>query len=357
MNILKYLFLDVQYNCTYKNEIIEVSAVSTDHDGAIKNTFSRLVRPDHLDKVSPKLLKKMEISSRVLKRSVDIHAVMNTFRETYPKFDILIMWDIKMYDIFISKMTRYNIDIPQHKFLSLKEIIKSVDIQYYDSMTMQDASFIYDVYKVSNIERSRNNVQTIVSIFNVVRKLYLNKYMRGEITAFRKIPHSDIIHTSDCHYIHGKSEVEMVALSEVFTGKRFCKICSKKNRFPILPMRDISHKNFNRGILEMCSQYKMTANFDDENNIVIINSGIAYWKIYHSNGNIVDLYHENYHLIKATHFKCTCVEVRWDIGFHRQKAKLSSVAEAIRYIHDHDTRFKKKNKSISTYHCSVTYDK
>lgn len=348
---MRYLFVDVQYNSAYKNEIIEIATATTEDDGNIKNTFSRLVKSKYLDKISNAQMRRMQITNKILKHASDIYAVMDTFCKTNKKIDILVMWDRTEYNIFMSKMIEHNIAIPRYTFIALKEIIEICDKCYYKSMTMKNASFIYDVCKMTD-ERSKSNVQTLVSIFNTLRKQYSNRFVRGEISSFRRVKCSNIIHASDCHYIKDRSQIEMVTLSEIFSGKRMCKICMKKNKFPQLPMRNIPHKNFNESISKLCTQHKMTASFDDENNLIMINSGIAYWKIRHVRGDIINVYHENYHLSRSTHFKG--VEVRWDVGFHNQNIKPDNFGGAIQYIYKHDKNFERKYRIISTYHFCAT---
>lgn len=338
---MRYLFVDIQVNHAYKCEIVEVATVMTDYEN-INNKFSRLVKPDHLDMVSNKQLKKMGINIKILAKQNNIIETMKTFCQTNKKFDIIVMWDKKLYDIFMSKLEYYDISISNHKFISLKELIRDVDTYSYDSMNIRDASFIYDIGKITSIERSKYNVQNIVEMFDILRKQYLNKYERGRISNFRKLKKSNIIHSLNCFYIRDKDNIEMASLSQLFDGKKLCKYCVRKNRFPMLPMRDISHRNFIDSILKMCSQYKMTANFDDANGIVIINSGIAYWKIYHIHGTIINIYHENYHIVKKKN--CKNKRIKWDNGFHIQKVNIDNFEDALLYIHNHDKNFGKKLK-------------
>ncbi|MDD3137743.1 MAG: exonuclease domain-containing protein [Lachnospiraceae bacterium] len=346
---MKYLFLDMEWN-QLKNkfnvseeEILEISAICTDKELKNKKTFSKIVRPEHIQDVNKRILSFLKLGENVLADALPIYEVLNKFTRAFPEFNILVVWSRCTYDLFINAIEQNRIVLPQHKVIALQELLTIID----NFMGFEKAMKTYKIkYNPKLLHCSKHDVFYLKELFCTTKFLYEHQcqgyYWNKKPVRLKS---SDVIHSSECHYIQEKSSLQATGYEDIFNGYKLCKHCVNTKRHVVMPKKlDVqkiyeSYKFSEEKIAKLFEKYEMECNFS--NKVIFIRTHISSWRIYHDEEKIINIYHENYRKNEKIRKR-----IRFNDGYHIQNIKCRNLNDAINYIQKHDENFfTKKNNN------------
>lgn len=354
---MRYLFLDLEGDI--KNEqgkrnetILTIAGKWIEEESKKERSFFRIIKPENVDEIDDRTLALLHIGRNILKQARGIHDVAETFQQTFPRIDILIVWDKRTADLFERMIALTQIKKVWQEIIILQELISNLDTAAKDTeISFEKMLARYHVKFNPNLFHiAKHDAEYLKDLFYSIRE-QLDKIDRTQEKPFVRIYMSNIIHHKSCYYITQKERTKIVPaqIKDILNGGKLCSSCLQKEKFYCIP-KQLSYypvvkikppNEFSESKIEtICQQLHMNCRFSE--GVIFINTQLARWRIYHDGVNVLNIYHENYRQSRSEAFKR---RKKCNEGFHQQQVKIKDYYAALYYIYNHDKNFLKKSRN------------
>lgn len=354
-DFMEYLFISITTISICGNiEPIQISALGLNADFENIKSFSKGIRPSNVDRVQDNTLRCLGMCLQTLIQSRPKEDVFENFNTTFDNYKYIVVWDFNTYNVFKGTMKTLGITLCDHEVISMKEILKEISLD--KSMYSDFESALMH----NNIEYNTNDINYSKKRVKYLKELYIASNMRYSMMIDSEPmvvnQYSKIIHHRTCRYANDK-ECITVDKKTVFKGYIPCKICTEKQDYERLSLdyykdlksiatkngeiKDLLHveslENLSYAPLNIqlvCDKFGIDVVCAD-GDMAEVRTAVGSWRICVENSKIVKLLHRRLVLSKSSD----------DFEYHRQRTKVKSLYNTIRYIHNHDKNFLNTKKS------------
>lgn len=343
MENMKYLFLDVEWNqmnqefYLLEDEILEIAGICFTDDFTSSRKFSKIVQPEHMESVKAETLKLLGISVQTLYEAMHLPEVIERFCKTFPKYEVIVVWNKNSYDLFVYQCGCYGIKLPGHRVVIVQELISIItnkkDRHAGIHKVMNECRLKYNS---KSLHHAKYNVECLEKLYIVIRRTYQKRCdLAGE--NYMKADNSYVIHHKKCHHASIIRETGRMNVkgADLFEGYHVCRHCKKhflkidlKNcdtKKPVL--KDLWDDDYINGL---CNHFGLTCQIS--NGVIFVKTNIATWRIYHNGKKVLEVYHENYRFRKDQF----CKKKKCNEGYHKQEINDETLFGVLRYIQSHD---------------------
>lgn len=353
---MRYLFLELEGDIKDEQdeniEILTIAGKWIEEESKKERSFFRIIKPHNVDKIRSETLTLLHIARNILEEAHGIKDVSEKFQQTFPKIDILVVWNretIRLFEkmVVLTDMKRVwqDVIILQDLILSLDIVAKNTGASFEKMLARYHVRFNPNLFHIA-----KHDVEYLKDLFYIIKE-QLNRMEEIQEKEFVRIYMSNIIHHNSCHYILQKEKTKIISaeIKEVLDGSKLCTCCLQKEKFYCIPKQlfrqnikgKVSNFFSERKIEKICQQLHMSCRFSE--GIIFINTQLARWRIYHDGTGVLNIYHENYRQNRSEAFKR---RKKCNEGFHQQQVKIDSYYAALYYIYNHDRNFLKKDNNI-----------
>lgn len=345
-----YLFLDAVWyqQTTYYHvsatRLLEVNAIGASSSFTKEHHLARRVRPKQLELISQDTLSYLNERREDLERGEEECQVLTELVELIQENSVLIVWKRRTYEVLLYAIQRNGIQLPLHQVTVVQEILSAVDpVAKECNLSFEKLLRRYHVkYKSEDLHCSSRMVSCLKKLYCSAKYNYKHacECNPDRIPVFLK--QSELIHSKACPFlIESLAEENQLSsgIRSVWEGSKFCDKCVNLGLLAMIP-ENIEFVKVEKGVSveryaeNLCKRLHL--NCTCATGIIFVRSRCASWRIYHNNGNVERVYHENYRY----HFGMEHKRNRkFRAGFHQQQLEIHNLHEILWYIANHDKKF------------------
>lgn len=350
MSRIKMLFIDIEWNQAanvldlQQCEIIQIAGIGCLSDYTIERKIFRVVKPKQLDTVKKSTYKLLHLSEKVLSEANPLEVVMNSFFQTFPEYEIMVVWSQDAYDLFEYNIKALGYKMPKHQVVILQEIIGTVTRRHIGNISFKDAlKYAKIPYDKNLLHCAKHDANYLQLLFKEVSEYYEKECRKEGDAECYTSKSSKVLHNKGCRYMEAIEEKNLLKVSrkEVLFGAKVCKYCNQQEGFGklrwqgknIKPKFGMKPSFEDEYIYAVCDHFGMKCQIGS--GVVFVNTGIAAWRIYHNYEEVTKVHHENYRLRRDEYNKSK----KYNEGYHKQNIKENTLYEVLHYIANHDKFF------------------
>lgn len=357
------MVLDIEWNTDDKKEILQLAACLLDERyNDIANYFSRM-RPENMEDLSKEAQKLLHLKRKYLEKEKTFKEEWCHFTEWLKSYNqewILVVWNNESIKVLEGHLKRLGYKKPYKQVLGLQDLTHNLSrsLESKDKKTQSFANSCkrYGI-KIDKrfLHRSDKDAKWLSLLFRnfmITLESYSDQYVDYR-TLYYRSKYGNRIHTTQCKNIRDNQYVKVYEdiCSGIRKGYMPCKNCIKLNVEIVIDegknyVRDFSDYNEQdeRFIERICKEYKYKYGYSYQlvNNKVFISTSVGSWYITLNGSEVGGIYHENYRPSKEG-----VTKRKFKQQYHKQEVNITSLQNALEYIHNHDIAYKKNRTKYS----------
>ena len=345
-----YLFLNAVWyqKKTYfqvaDTQLLEMNTIVTDGSFTKEQHWNRKIRPKYLELIPDHTLNYLNEKREELEHGCQEKQVLREFADMLQENTVLVVWKRRTYDVLLHALEQKGIQIPLHQLTVVQEVLATLD----SAAKNRKLSFEKELRRYHvKYEPEYLHCSPIMAIY--LKKLYCSaKYTYKQACECNpdKRPvlckQSAKVHSKDCPYVRDQlkeEKLQRLGVHNVWEGVEICKHCAKMGLLVTIPeviefVKIEKEVSVERYAHNLCKRLHL--NCTCAAGVIFVRSRYASWRIYHSNGSVEGVYHENYRYRIGREHKGNH---KFKEGFHQQQLEVHSLQEILWYIANHDKNF------------------